>query len=93
MSKTSQPSANDLPPTCNTCKHFNYIFSSRYCYRESIWEPVQDWVVNTRSAWVERKKGWFGQDRCGPDGKYWEKETPATPPFGVSGVRPPRPSR
>ena len=29
-------------------------------------------IAKKRLAEIERSNSWFGLDRCGPEGKYWE---------------------
>lgn len=90
MSKTSQPSADDLPPTCKTCAHFSY---PNGCGRKKVWNPVTGWETDVLVAYCQRLPNWFVFDRCGPKGRYWEERQTRTPPTGGSGVMPARPTR
>lgn len=96
MSKTSQPSVDDLPPTCKTCKHYIAVqYNAYYCGRAQGWEPVTGY--HTKSVRCEYERGpqwpkWLGgKDKCGPEGKYWGEAPPRKPPNSESAIS--RPSR
>lgn len=53
---------------------------NRKCTQSHLISPVDDQV---KPNWCDEERqpglGWFGQPRCGPEGRYWEGRAQADP--------------
>lgn len=87
----------DRPKPCVECEHYRFWTHAKgaHCARRSAFDIVDGDMVDIRSCHVERSGAFlfWGRDRCGPEGRYWEARRPATPPHGSSGGMPPPTNR
>lgn len=83
--------------SCIDCRHFTNDRHGydlyKVCSRRDVKAiDVVDGLITQedhRSARRERKVSWFGFDRCGPEGKYFDARPVPTP----GTWQPPRPTR